>query len=150
MYISNIVIYLLRIKNVTAMNAKAKKLLNDLHTDLELLGYGALASRVQQVQKELTPAPRKTKSVFLQKYKVEVTEGLRSFEVIIDGDKELDKWLALQAKSRKASMGQFFKDSNIYIPAWSHRSDDRAVQLEKHHGLIAEAGRNYSLKIQRI
>jgi L-lactate utilization protein LutC len=132
------------------MNAKAKKLLNDIHTDLELLGFEDLARRVQQVQKELTPAPRKTKSVSLQKYKVEVTEGFKSFEVIIDGDRELDKFLATQAKSRKASMDQFFKDNDIYIPAWSHRSDDQAVQLEKHHVLIAEAGRNFTLKIQRI
>lgn len=131
------------------MNAKAKKLLKDLHTDIKLLGFTDLANRVLLLEKELTPAPKKLKVAEVANFKIIVTEGPKSYEVLL-AEKDLDKWLIMQAKNRRASMDHFFKSQKVSIPSWSHRSDEREKQLEKHHGLINEAGRNYSLLIQRL
>ena len=87
------------------MGAKALKLLAELKEDLTITGLDSFVKRVTEIEKVLAPAPRKTKAVApVKKFKLSVTENGKFYEVLIEGEKELDKWLTLKNKSHKAAV----------------------------------------------
>jgi len=128
------------------MTPKILKQFDDLENDLRLCELRDFADRVQALKVALQPKPKAVKvSAPIQKFKLEITEGQKTYEVFIEGEKEVDKWLTQKAKMRNEVVGKKFP-----APYWSDRSCDREVQKEKHYSNIAAAGLNFEIVILKV
>lgn len=128
------------------MTPKILKQFDDLENDLRLCELGGFADRVQALKVSLTPKQKAVKvSAPVQKFKLEITEGLKKYEVFVDGEREVDKWLTQKVKMRKEVVGKKFP-----APYWSHRSDERGPQIEKHYSNIAAEGLNFEIIISQL
>lgn len=140
------------------MSAKALKLLAELKEDLDITGLDSFVKRVTEIEKVLAPAPRKTKAVApVKKFKLSVTEKGKSYEVLIEGEKELDKWLTLKNKSHKAAIDSYLsnlpirrcvtKPSEFYGKC---RSDEYDENLKKYRETIKAAGLELNVEIKAM
>jgi len=128
------------------MTPKLSNQFDTLEQDLRLCDLDGFADRVQALKEALTPKPKAAKvSPPVQKYKLEITEGLNRYEVFVDGEKEVDKWLTQKAKMRKEVVGKKFP-----APYWSDHSNGREMQKEKHYSDIAAAGLNFEILIHQL
>lgn len=140
------------------MSTKALKLLAELKEDLTLTGLDSFVKRVTEIEKVLTPAPRKTKAVaYVKKFKLSVTENGKSYEFLIEGEKELDKWLTLKNKSHKAAIDSYLsnlpfhrrvaKPSEFYGNRHSYEYDEK---LKEYRETIKAAGLELNVEIKAM
>ena len=140
------------------MSAKALKLLAQLREDLDLTGLGSFAKRVTEIENVLTAPSRKTKAVApVRKFKLNVRENGKSYEVLIESEKELDKWLTLKNKSHKAAVASYLgnlpfdrritKPSEIY---GKYRPDEYSGKLKEYRESIKAAGLELNVEIKAL
>lgn len=140
------------------MSAKALKLLAQLREDLDLTGLDSFVKRVAEIEKVLAPTSRKTKAVApVKKFKLLVTEKGKSYEVLIESEKELDKWLTLKNKNHKAAVDSYLdklpshrrvgKPSEFYN---KYRPDQRPEKLKEYQEMIKAAGLELNVEIKAL
>lgn len=140
------------------MSAKALKLLAQLREDLDLTGLDSFTKRVAEIEKVLAPASRKTKAVApVVKFKLFVTEKGKSYEVLIENEKELDRWLTLKNKTHKLEVDKYLKGlpAHRHLPKPSefynnYRPDQYSEKLKEYRETIKAAGLELNVEIKAL
>ena len=133
------------------MNAKAKKLLDEIEEDTELLGLDYLTAKIKRLKVELTPAPKIQKSQ-KDNFCVYVTEGKLVNQFYFKQDKEMETFLKNLKKRHTVKLNAFFKSvGGVRFPSLnSTRESDKERYrggVQAHLKLIADAGLNLDIKI---
>lgn len=132
------------------------QLLDNLNTEILLLGVdasilidGIKESYIKDLEK-LKPKKRISKPQKIEaKYKIQVVEGGSSFELILDSEKDLDKYLKDKQRIRKESLDKWLKKYNIYPPVY-HRKEQYEKDSLEYLTKIKAAGLNFEIKIQSL
>lgn len=99
----------------------------------------------------LKPKPRIVKAEPVeQKFKLEITEGTSTFEVVLNSEKELDKFLKDKQKFRKLSLDKWMGQNGVYAPDFDYyRYEEYENKCRVHLALLKAAGLNFEVKIIR-
>ena len=134
------------------------KLIDLLIEDIEFISVGETILALQEIKvshlKEVAALKPKARAIKVkanaQKFKLEITEGSKSFEVFLNSEKEVDKYLKDKQKFRKDSLDQWMKRSGARVPNSNHGSRDSYTDYCREHlEALANAGLNFEVKIIR-